>query len=179
MDGAGPETGIEVVEPAPSWPARFAEIESLVRAAVGATALGVEHVGSTAVPGLAAKPIIDVDLTVPDPADEAAYVPQLEEAGFALIVREPWWHEHRCLRLADPRCNLHVFGTDSPELVRHRILRDWLRDHPDERDLYARTKRDAAAAANQAGEHVMQYNARKQDVVRAICARAFADRLPG
>jgi GrpB-like predicted nucleotidyltransferase (UPF0157 family) len=73
----------------------------------------------------------------------------------------------------EPLCNLHVSGFDSPEPVKHRIFRDWLRGNPAERDRYAEAKRQAASAANAAGEHVMQYNARKQQVVREIYHRAF------
>jgi len=135
--------------------------------------LQLEHVGSTAVPGLAAKPIIDIDLTVADPGREQDYVPALEAAGFRLVIREPWWHGHRMLRSDEPPCNLHVFGFDSPELVKHRIFRDWLRGNPGERDRYAATKRRAAAEANAGAEHVMQYNARKQQVIREIYRRAF------
>jgi GrpB-like predicted nucleotidyltransferase (UPF0157 family) len=100
-------------------------------------------------------------------------VPALEKVGFRLVIREPWWYGHRCLLAEDPRCNLHVFGFDSPELVKHRIFRDWLRGHPEERDRYAAAKRQAASAANAAGEHVMQYNARKQPIIRDIYHRAF------
>ena len=128
--------------------------------------------GSTAVPGLAAKPVIDIDLTVADPGREQDYVPALEAIGFLLVIREPWRYGHRALQADEPRCNLHVFGFDSPEPVRHRIFRDWLRASP-ERDRYAAAKRQAASAANGAGEHVMQYNARKQQVVREIYHRAF------
>jgi GrpB-like predicted nucleotidyltransferase (UPF0157 family) len=130
-------------------------------------------VGSTAVPGLAAKPVIDIDLTVADPGREQDYVPALETAGFTLVIREPWWYGHRALRADDPACNLHVFGYDSPELVRHRIFRDWLRGNPGERDRYAAAKRQAAGEANARAEHVMQYNARKQRVIREIYHRAF------
>jgi len=70
-------------------------------------------------------------------------------------------------------CNLQVFGFDSPELVKHRIFRDWLRGNPGERDRYAAAKREAASRANAAGEHVMQYNARKQQVIREIYHQAF------
>jgi len=116
--------------------------------------LQLEHVGSTAVPGLAAKPIIDVDLTVADPGRERDYVPALERIGFRLTIREPWWHGHRMLRADEPPCNLHVFGFG-------------------ERDRYAAAKRLAAFEANSAGEHVMQYNVRKQQVIRGIYRRAF------
>lgn len=172
--GHPPDDGvIEIVPADPGWAAAYEAVAAQVREALGTRALDVEHVGSTSVPGLPAKPIIDVDLTVADPAAEAAWLPQLEEAGFVLTVREPWWYEHRCLRFAAPRCNLHVFGPDCPEHVRHQIFRDWLREHPDDRDLYRDAKLAAAAASNDEGEDMMQYNSRKQQVIRAIYARAF------
>lgn len=173
VPGAGPQVGVAVTDPDPAWPASYAELAGRVRNALGWRALNIEHVGSTSVPGLPAKPIIDIDLTVADPDDEPGYVPALEVAGFELRVREPWWYGHRLLRAADPTCHLHVFGYDSPELVKHRIFRDWLRGNADDRDLYARAKLEAATAANAAGEHSMQYNARKEQVVREIYQRAF------
>ena len=173
VGGLRPRTDIEVVDPDPAWPERFTELCGRIRAVLGERALRVEHVGSTAVPGLAAKPVIDVDLTVADAADEPAWLPPLEEAGFLLTIREPWWQEHRALRHDDPWCNLHVFGPEAPEPVRHRLFRDWLREHPDDLAAYARTKRAAAEAANAAGEHVMQYNARKEALIREIYDRAF------
>ena len=122
-----------------------------------------------------AKPVIDIDLTVadPDPDREQDYVPALEPIGFRLTIREPWWYGHRALVTDEPRCNLHVFGFDSPEPVKHRIFRDRLRGNPGERDRYGAGKRQAAPEANAAGEHVMQYNARKQQVIREIYDRAF------
>ena len=174
VPGAVPATGIEIAEPDPGWPAMYDQLAARIRGALGWKAIQLDHVGSTSVPDLPAKPIIDIDLMVADPAREPEYVPALEAAGFTLTIREPWWYEHRCLRADSfPRCNLHVFGFDSPEPVRHRIFRDWLRGNPGERDLYARAKRGAAAGANAAGEHVMQYNARKERVVREIFGRAF------
>jgi GrpB-like predicted nucleotidyltransferase (UPF0157 family) len=130
LPGKAPRTGIEVVDPDPAWPDQFALLAARIRTALGSRALVVEHVGSTSVPGLAAKPVIDIDLTVADSADEAAWLPELEAVGFELVIREPWWHEHRCLTSEDPRCNLHVFSPDCPEPVRHVIFRDWLRQHP-------------------------------------------------
>ncbi len=173
VGGYTPRTGIDVCPADPAWPRRYDTLAGRIHAALGWRALQVEHVGSTSVPGLAAKPVIDIDLTVADPERELQYVPALESAGFRLVIREPWWYGHRCLTADEPSCNLHVFGPDSPELVRHRIFRDWLRAHPEERDLYAAAKRDAASDANAVGEHVMQYNARKQQVVREIYHRAF------
>ena len=171
--GAAPDIGIDITEPDPTWPRRYDRLACRIREALGWRVLQLEHVGSTAVPGLAAKPIIDIDLTVADPGREQDYVPALEAAGFRLVIREPWWHGHRMLRSDEPPCNLHVFGFDSPELIKHRIFRDWLRGNPGERDRYAATKRRAAAEANAGAEHVMQYNARKQQVIREIYRRAF------
>jgi GrpB-like predicted nucleotidyltransferase (UPF0157 family) len=102
------------------------------------------------------------------------YLPALETIGFQLVIREPWRYGHRALVADQPRCNLHVYGFGNPELVRHRIFRDWLRGNPGERERYAAAKRQAASAANAGGEHVMQYNARKQQVIREIYHRAFA-----
>jgi GrpB-like predicted nucleotidyltransferase (UPF0157 family) len=171
--GAAPAVGIEVTDPDPAWPRQYDDLVGRIREALGWRVLQLEHVGSTAVPGLAAKPIIDIDLTVADPGREQDYIPALVTIGFRLVIREPWWYGHRALRADEPFCNLHVFGFDSPELIKHRIFRDWLRGNPGERDLYAAAKRQAAAESNAAGEHVMQYNARKQRIIREIYHRAF------
>jgi GrpB-like predicted nucleotidyltransferase (UPF0157 family) len=171
--GAVPAIGIDIADPDPAWPRQYDELADRIRNVLLWRALQLEHVGSTSVPGLAAKPIVDIDLTVADPDREQDYVPALETIGFRLVIREPWWYGHRALRADEPRCNLHVSGLDSPESVRHLIFRDWLRGNPDERDRYAAAKRQAASEANAGGEHVMQYNARKQQVIREIYHRAF------
>lgn len=171
--GAPSASGIKITEPDPDWPQHYAELVGRIREALGWRVLQLEHVGSTSVPGLPAKPVIDIDLTVADPGREQDYVPTLEAAGFTLVIREPWWYGHRSLQADEPRCNLHVFGFDSPEPVRHRIFRDWLRGNAGDRDLYADIKRQAASEANARGEHVMQYNARKEQVIRDIYRRAF------
>jgi GrpB-like predicted nucleotidyltransferase (UPF0157 family) len=131
--------------------------------------LDLEHVGSTSVPGLAAKDVIDIDLTVADPAAEESYLPPLERLGYVLTIREPGWHEHRALRLTVPRANLHVFGPDCPEVIRHRMFRDWLMTHPDDLARYAEAKR----AAIPGGGTVMDYNRRKEAVIREIYDRLF------
>ena len=168
-----PETGISLASYDDGWPGDFERVAARIRAALGWRALQVEHVGSTSVVGLPAKPIIDVDLIVADPAAEGAYLPALVGAGFVLRVREPWSWEHRMLRHEEPRCNLHVFGPAAPEPVRHRLFRDWLRGNPDDLVRYRDAKVEAAEAANAAGEHTMQYNARKQAVIREVYDRAF------
>src|SRR5215475_5776519 len=104
----------------------------------------MEHVGSTAVPGLAAKDVIDIDLVVVDSADEDAYLPILENAGYVLRVREPNWHEHRYFKGPDTNINLHVFSPGCPEVTRHRVFRNWLRAHDDDRDRYDAVKRELA-----------------------------------
>jgi GrpB-like predicted nucleotidyltransferase (UPF0157 family) len=160
---------IEIVPYNPNWPTRYRALSVAIRAALGEAALEIEHVGSTSVEDLAAKDVVDIDLTVADPRDEGSYLPTLEAMGYTLTVREPSFHEHRCLRLDNPRVNLHVFGPDCPETTRHRMLREWLRAHPDDRALYETAKRSAVPG----GGHVMDYNARKQEVVRDIYDRLF------
>ena len=103
-------------------------------------ALRVEHTGSTSVPGLVAKPIIDLLLVVNDSADEDAYVPDLEAAGYVLRIREPEWFEHRMFKGPDTDTNLHVLSSGCDEIERILIFRDWLRGNSKDRDLYARTK---------------------------------------
>jgi GrpB-like predicted nucleotidyltransferase (UPF0157 family) len=171
--GEAPRRPIEVVEPDPAWPAQFELLASRIHGALGARAVAVEHVGSTSVPDLPAKPIIDIDVTVDDPRDEPAYVPDLEAAGFRLLLREPGWHEHRLMVVDDPAANVHVFGVDAPEVIRHRLFRDWLIEHPDDCARYAAAKRAAAEASNQAGATVGDYNQLKQPVVRDILDRMF------
>lgn len=165
---------VVIVDDDPSWPATYEAVAALIRTALGPEVLALDHVGSTAVPGLAAKPVIDVDLTVADSSDEAAYVPELEAVGFELSIREPGWHEHRVLTGREPRVNLHVFSPDCPETVRHLMFRDWLRTHPTDAARYAEAKLAAAAASNAAGEQTMDYNQRKEPVIREIYARMFA-----
>jgi GrpB-like predicted nucleotidyltransferase (UPF0157 family) len=174
VPGVVQRTVIQIVEPDPGWPRLYDELAGRIRQALGWRAIELDHVGSTSVPGLPAKPVIDIDLTVADPSREQDYVPALETIGYHLHIRQPWWYEHRALAMDDPASNVHVFGFDSPELVRHRIFRDWLRGNPDDRDRYAAIKRQAAADATASGEHVMQYNARKEQVLREIYRRAFA-----
>ncbi|MDG6103314.1 GrpB family protein [Dactylosporangium aurantiacum] len=162
----------------PAWPQRFAAARAAITEALGDLVVAIEHVGSTAVPGLPAKPVIDIDLTVGDSADEAAYVPALVRLGYRLVLREPWWHGHRMLVSAAEDVHLHVWPPHSPELVRHRLFRDWLRTHPDDLERYAGTKR---SLARDTAERPGDYSLAKNDVIDAIFARIFAaaqDGLP-
>ncbi|MEU0511792.1 MULTISPECIES: GrpB family protein [Amycolatopsis] len=160
---------VRIVPYDPDWPRRYRDLAAGIRRALGAAVLDLEHVGSTSVAGLAAKDVVDIDLTVADPRAEETYVPPLERLGYVLTIRQPSFHEHRCLTLAGPRVNLHVYGPDCPETIRHRLFRDWLRTHPDDRERYQEAKR----AAIPGGGTVMDYNARKQQTIREIYDRMF------
>jgi GrpB-like predicted nucleotidyltransferase (UPF0157 family) len=162
---------ITLVDYDSSWPALFEREERRIRQALGRTALRIEHTGSTSVPGLAAKPIIDITLVVPDSSDEASYVAQLEAAGYVLQIREPDWYEHRVFKGPDTNTNVHVFSAGCPEVERMVAFRDWLRANPDDRALYEKAKRKLAGRTWQ---HVQHYADAKTDVVEEILARALA-----
>ena len=172
--GAPPREYQEIilVDYDPRWPQWFEESAERIRDALGDKILGLHHVGSTSVPGLAAKPFIDINLVVADTTDEEAYVPQLEAAGYVLRVREPDWFEHRMLRGYDPPVNLHVFPPDCSEVERMLLFRDWLRTNDADRELYARTKRELGS---QAWKYVQNYANAKTAVVEEILKRATAD----
>lgn len=161
---------IVLVEYDPEWPAQYEAVAARIRGAIGDTAVVLEHAGSTSVPGLAAKNQIDVVLGVPDSTDEAAYIPALEAAGFEFAIREPEWYEHRLFRGVDPKVNLHAFSADCEEIGRMLAFRDWLRTHPEDRELYEREKR---RLAEQAWTTVQDYADAKTDVVREIVGRAL------
>jgi GrpB-like predicted nucleotidyltransferase (UPF0157 family) len=129
----------------------------------------LEHVGSTSVSGLPAKRIIDMVLEVADPSDEAAYVPDLEAAGYALRICEPSWFEHRMLRDPDRSIHLHVFSAGCPETQQMVRFRDHLRASAADRDLYAATKRDLAARE---WKYMQQYADAKTGVIAEIMGRA-------
>lgn len=155
----------------PGWPAVFEAEAAKIRAAIGSAALSIEHVGSTSVPDLPAKPVIDINLAVADPADEDAYAPALAAAGYRLIIRQPDWNEHRLLKGRDPEVNLHVYPAGCAELDRVRLFRDWLRASAEDRALYAATKR---SLAERNWSHVQAYADAKTEVVLQIMARAEA-----
>jgi GrpB-like predicted nucleotidyltransferase (UPF0157 family) len=162
---------IVVADYDPVWPHWFESAAFRIRQALGDKVLQLDHVGSTSVRGLPAKPLIDINLVVADTTDEGAYVPPLETIGYELRIREPDWYEHRLLRGFDPPVNLHVFPQGCEEVDQMLMLRDWLRTHDDDRELYARTKRELAA---QEWKYVQNYADAKSEVVQEILARARA-----
>lgn len=152
-----------------AWPADYERLRAAIRDALGDRALRLEHVGSTSVPGLAAKPVIDIVMAVADSSDEASYVPALERRGFTLRIREPEWHEHRLLKGPGKKANLHVFSESCEEIRRMVSFRDRLRAHPADRRLYEETKRALAART---WKHVQHYADAKAAVVEEILSRA-------
>lgn len=162
---------IQLVDYDPAWPEIFEREAERVRAALGDRALLLEHVGSTSVPGLAAKPRIDMLLVVADSSAESAYIPALEAAGYILRIREPDWHEHRMFNRAETALNLHVFSRGCSEIDRMLLFRNWLRAHDDDRQLYERTKRELA---QRDWKYTQHYADAKTAVVEEILARAQA-----
>ena len=150
------------------WPRLYEREATRIRGALGDDA-EVAHVGSTSVPGLAAKPIIDILLLVPDSRDEPAYLPALESAGYVFGFREPDWFEHRMFKGPDTRIHLHVFSSGEPEAAHMLRFRDHLRVHDADRELYERTKRELAQRDWTVGQ---DYADAKTQVVQEILGRA-------
>jgi GrpB-like predicted nucleotidyltransferase (UPF0157 family) len=164
---------VVIVDYDPAWPDLFRREAERVRDALGPRALQIEHTGSTSVPGLPAKPIIDMLLAVMDSADENAYVPDLERDGYRLRIREPEWHEHRMLKGPATDSNLHVFSSGCPEIERILLFRDWLRRNTADRDLYARTK---VAFAQREWKYAQNYADAKTQIIEEILERAWTMR---
>jgi GrpB-like predicted nucleotidyltransferase (UPF0157 family) len=162
---------IEIRDYDPDWPLLYAREEARIRSILGDRVVRIEHVGSTAVPDLPAKPVIDIALEVPDSATESDYVPDLEAAGYALRIREPEWFEHRLFKVPDSDVNLHVFTAGCAEVDRMLLLRDWLRANAADRKLYATAKRKLAAHD---WKYMQQYADAKTTVIQEIMSRAQA-----
>jgi len=170
VNGVPPIENVAVVTYDPLWPNIYSALASKIMIELGSNLLGIDHVGSTAVPGLAAKPIIDIDLTVADAADEKTYVSALENLGYRLIVREPRFHSHRLFHHDNPRVNLHVFTQDTPETARHLLFRDWLRQSEKDCKLYANAKFEAVKDCS---FDIQKYHENKSKVVHDIYQRIF------
>ncbi|WP_424184947.1 GrpB family protein [Actinokineospora sp. G85] len=160
---------VTLVEYTDEWPRLFAREAERIRSLLGDEVRLLEHAGSTSVPGLAAKPIIDIVLAVADSADEDAYVTPLVAGGYLLKVREPDWFEHRVLKGPDTDINLHVFSEGASEIAAMLAFRDHLRADPADRALYLATKRALAART---WRHIQHYADAKSQVVRDIMTRA-------
>jgi len=154
----------------PTWPGLYETEEARIRAVLGQRVVRLDHVGSTSVPGLPAKAIIDIVLEVADSSDETAYVPGMEAAGYVLRIREADWFEHRLFKGPNDDVNLHTFSANCPEVDRMLLFRDWLRTNEADRDAYARAKRQLAARD---WKYTQQYADAKTAVVSEIMARAM------
>ncbi len=161
---------ITLVPSDPAWPALFERERQRITNALTTRVLLLEHVGSTSVPGLAAKPIIDMVLVVADSSDEPAYVPDLEAAGYVLWIREPDWFEHRCFKGPDTDVNLHVLSEGCPEIERYLRFRGRLRTNAEDRERYERTKRELAARE---WKYVQNYADAKSAIVEETLARVI------
>jgi GrpB-like predicted nucleotidyltransferase (UPF0157 family) len=157
----------------PDWPLSFSRLAQLINNALADKVLLLEHVGSTSVPGLSAKPIIDIVLAVSDSADETSYVPLLEAQGFVLRIREPEWVEHRMFKTPGTNGNLHVFTFGCKEIDRMLAFRNWLRTHEGDRLQYESVKRTLSART---WRHVQDYADAKSGVVEEILTRALASK---
>ena len=153
------------------WPQLYRREAERISGVLGDRMLLVEHVGSTSVPGLPAKPIIDIVLVVAVSADEPAYLPALQAAGYRLVIREPDWYQQRVLKGPDTNVNLHVFSAGCAEVERMLAFRDRLRAHDGDRDLYLRIKRELATRD---WTYIQNYADAKTDVVTDILRRADA-----
>jgi GrpB-like predicted nucleotidyltransferase (UPF0157 family) len=160
---------IQIVDYGSEWPQLYKREAERIQSALGNRVLLIEHVGSTSVPGLAAKPKIDILLVVANSADEPSYVPALEAAGYVLRIREPDWDEHRMFKGPDTDINLHIFSSGCTEIDRMLLFRDWLRNNESDRLLYERTKRELARIN---WKYTQNYADAKTTVVQEILARA-------
>ncbi len=162
-----PETDkLVLVEHDPGWSSQFVAHAERIRSVLGDIARGLHHVGSTAVPGLAAKPVIDMLLLVDDITADEDYVEPLVAAGYVLRVREPG---HRLLRTPERDVHLHVHEPGDPEVDRLLLFRDRLLDDAEDRSLYEATKRELIT---QEWTHMQEYADAKDDVIALIRSRA-------
>jgi GrpB-like predicted nucleotidyltransferase (UPF0157 family) len=168
---------VTLVDYDPGWPEVFGVEAERIRAALGERVRMLEHIGSTSVPGLCAKPVVDILLVLADPADEDGYLPALREAGYRLVIREPGADEHRALKGREggepPTVNLHVRPPDSTEVGTCLLFRSWLRRSEQDRERYAAVKRDLAGRE---WRYIQNYADAKNAVVDEILARAIARR---
>ncbi|RJK92970.1 GrpB family protein [Vallicoccus soli] len=148
------------------WAGVYEEHRRRILAALDGQDVEVEHIGSTSVPGLAAKPVVDVVVVVDDITAEEDYLDPLLAAGYQLRVREP---RHRLVRTGARDVHVHVYGRGDPAVDAYLLLRDHLRSDADDRALYERTKRHLMGRR---WDDTNDYADAKTEVVLAIMARA-------
>jgi GrpB-like predicted nucleotidyltransferase (UPF0157 family) len=166
---------IRIVDYDPGWPHRFELEADKIKSALGDRALRIEHVGSTSVPGLPAKPIVDILLVVASSAREIEYLQALESAAYQLHIREPGWHQHRMFHSPAKDVNLHVFSIGCPEIDRMLDFRERLRSNAGDRELYARAKRTLAQGN---WKYTQDYADAKSGVIGEIVSRIELAKRP-
>ena len=168
--GGREKRDVEIHEYDERWPMFYEQNASRIRKVLGNIALRIEHIGSTSVPGLSAKPIIDILVVMATPGDEASYLPALEEAGYELRVREPEFDEHRMVRTPEKNVHVHIFPPWSKETGRYLAFRNQLRANAEDRAAYEQAKR---TLAKRKWGDMNDYAEAKSDVVEAIIAKGI------
>ncbi len=154
------------------WPALFEREKNRISKILRDRALMIEHIGSTSVPGLTAKPIIDILLVVDDAGKEELYVNDLCEHGYILRIKEPDFENHHMFKGPDTDINLHVFSKNLKEIEKYLLFRNYLRHHDDARQLYEDTKKELA---KKTWKYVQNYADAKTDVVQKILKAAIEE----
>jgi GrpB-like predicted nucleotidyltransferase (UPF0157 family) len=162
---------VEIVNYDPAWPARYESMRVRLAEALGATAVRIDHVGSTAVPGLAAKRVIDIQVSVPDVADATAFKDAIEAQGFVSRMIEPGHHYFRPPPGLPRDYQVHVCTVGSDWEWRHLLFRDYLRADPETRAAYEALKRDLATRFT---NDRIGYNDAKSPFIEAAVERAAA-----
>ena len=162
---------IKIVDYDPDWPTKFELHGKIIFEALGDAAARIEHIGSTSVPGLGAKPIVDILVVVEDSADESTYLRQLKAAGYVLRVREQGWNEHRMFRTIEKDIHIHIYSVGCQEIERNLTFRERLRSNVDDRARYEKTKRELASND---WSDMNAYADAKTEVIEDIIAAAQA-----
>jgi len=168
--GGAERIEVELHDYDPRWVDSYLDHRRVISEALATADVGIEHIGSTAVPGLAAKPIIDIVVTVDDITAEEDYLDALLAAGYRLRVREPG---HRLVRTPARDVHVHIFERDAPAVAEYLLIRDHLRSDAHDRELYESTKR---ALLSRRWDDMNDYADAKTEVILAIKARARATR---
>ncbi|MGE6783497.1 GrpB family protein [Ensifer adhaerens] len=167
-------TRVEIVAYDPGWPQRYRESEGELRRILGALAIAVDHIGSTAVPGMAAKAIIDIDVTLKSLADVAAASALLVEAGYQARGNryddDVWAF---LLQDVEPKLRVYLCPPDNETHRRRLVFRDHLRSREDSASAYAALKARLADAHRYDGD---RYTVEKSSFINAIVDRE--PRLP-
>ena len=174
LTGGVEKRDIKIVDYDSTWPQKFDRHARIIADALGTAALRIEHIGSTSVPGLAAKPIIDILVVVADSSDEPKYLPHLVAAGYAMRVREPDWNEHRMLRTPEKDVHIHIYSAGCREIERNVMFRDRLRQNAGDRRRYEQTKRELA---DKEWIDMNAYASAKTEVIEKIIEASVGDEL--